>query len=108
MRFFNKLPDMECLSGDTLPAFHVQVEGTDMSGCSMELILANSHSPDIAALTKKCTAEKGGFVVQLTSEDTSPLIEDTYIMHFRLIKNGLSLRKLAGELYVHSVPGGDM
>lgn len=106
MKFYNKLPDMECLSGDTLPAFHVQVEGDDSSNCTMELILANCHSPNIAVLTKECTAEQGGFVVQLTSDDTSMLTEDTYFIHFRLIKNGQSLRKLAGEIYVHSVPEG--
>ena len=27
MNFYTKLPDMECLSGDTLPTFHIQVTG---------------------------------------------------------------------------------
>lgn len=107
MKFYNKLPDMECLSGDTLPAFHVKVGGADLSGCTMQLILAHRHSPNTAALVKDCTAEAGGFAVQLTSEDTEKLTEDTYLLHFRLTApNGIDLRKLAGELYVHSVPRG--
>lgn len=107
MRFYNKLPDMECLSGDTLPAFHVKVEGAELSKLSMQVILADSRSPNVAVLSKECTAASGGFAVQLTSEDTSRLTEGTYIIHFRLDdQNGLSMRKLVGELYVHSVPIG--
>lgn len=106
MRFYNKLPDMECLSGDTLPAFHVKVEGAELSKLSMQVILADSRSPNVAVLSKECTATSDGFTVQLTSEDTSRLTEGTYIIHFRLDENGLSMRKLVGELYVHSVPIG--
>lgn len=106
MRFYNKLPDMECLSGDTLPVFQVKVEGANASTLSMQVILANSKTPNIAALVKVCTATSDGFAVQLTSEDTSKLTEGTYIIHFRLDENGLSMRKLVGELFVHSVPVG--
>lgn len=108
MKFYDKLPDMEFLSGDTLPAFHVQVEGTMQSGSTMECIISKSTAPTTAVITKECTAESGGFVVQLTSEDTTSLIEGTYLIHFRLISDDLSFRKLMGTMYVHSVAvGGD-
>lgn len=106
MKFYNEFKDMECLSGDTLSAFHVQVEADSLTGCTMQVILAESHAPSTAVLTKDCTAEAGGFAVQLTSEDTSSLVEGTYIMHFKLVKEGHSYRKLMGRLYVHSVPTG--
>lgn len=107
MKFYDKLPDMECLSGDTLPVFHVKVEDTDLTGCTMQFILADSGSPGTAVLSKACTSETDGFAVQLTSEDTSSLTEGTYFMHFCLTDaNGYNFRKLAGLLYVHSVPEG--
>lgn len=106
MKFYNKIPDMEFLSGDTLPAFHVQVEGSDVAGSTMECIVCRSTAPTVAVITKACTPESGGFMVQLTSEDTAPLIEGSYQIHFRLMNNGLSLRKLKGNIYVHSVAGG--
>lgn len=107
MKFYSKIQDMECLSGDTLPAFHVQVEADGLTGCTMQIVLAESHPPGTVVLTKDCTAEAGGFAVQLTSEDTSSLTEGTYIIHFKLVKDGLSYKKLVGRLYVHSVAGGD-
>ena len=108
MKFYNEIPDMEFLSGDTLPAFHVQVEGSDAAGSTMECIVCRSTTPTVAVITKACTPESGGFMVQLTSEDTAPLIEGSYLIHFRLISGDLSFRKLAGMMYVHSAPiGGD-
>ncbi len=108
MKFYNEIPDMEFLSGDTLPAFHVQVEGTIPSGSTMECIVSKSTTTTTSVITKVCTAEEGGFAVQLTSEDTTSLTEGSYLIHFRLISGDLSFRKLAGMMYVHSVPiGGD-
>lgn len=108
MKFYDKLPDMEFLSGDTLPAFHVEVEGTIQSGSTMECIVSKSTTPTTSVITKECTAESGGFVVQLTSEDTTSLTEGSYLIHFRLISGDLSFRKLAGTMYIHSVAvGGD-
>lgn len=105
MNFYTKLPDMECLSGDTLPAFHIEVEG-DISGASMQIILAKKESPDTAVVTKECTAEAGGFVVQLTDYETTNLLEGTYIIVFEMAQNNRKLKKLEGEIYVHRVAGG--
>lgn len=104
MIFFDKLPDMECLSGDTLPDFTISVESEDsLVGCRMQLILANSHTPDICAVCKECTLTDDGFSVRLDSSDTKKLAEETYNIHFRLITpDGRSYRKLSGSLYVHT------
>lgn len=106
MKFYGVIPDMEFLSGDTLPAFHVQVEGTTQSGSTMECIISKAEAPNTAVITKECTAEDGGFAVQLTSEDTTLLTEGLYLIHFRLISGGFSFRKLLGKMYVHSVAIG--
>lgn len=108
MIFYDKLPDMECLSGDTLPDFTISVDSEgSLEGCRMQLILANSHTPDICAVCKDCTLTDDGFTVQLDSSDTKKLAEDTYDIHFRLITpDGKSYRKLSGSLYVHTSAQG--
>lgn len=108
MIFYDKLPDMECLSGDTLPDFTISVESEDsLEGCRMQLILAKANTPDVCAVCKECDPVEGGFTVQLDSSDTSKLSEDTYDMHFRLISpDGKSYRKLFGSLYVHTAAQG--
>ena len=108
MRFYDKLPDMECLSGDTLRTFIISPKSGSFSGCSMQLIVARQNSKLSAIICKKCTPESGVFKVQLTSEDTSKLTEGTHIIHFRLVdSSGLSHRKLVGQLYVHQAAKGE-
>ena len=109
MYFYDKIPDMECLAGDTLPVFTVTVDTSiSLSGCRMQLILANHNSPETAVLVKECTrAGDNTFQVQLTSEDTQ-LIEDIYDLHFRFIDSaGISSRKLKGTLYIRAAAEGD-
>ncbi len=110
MYFYEKMQDMECLAGDTLPIFNVEVEvgsGDSIEGCSMYLILARAETPQIAVINKECTATENGFSVQLDSNDTIELIEGTYDMHFNLISTGgSSYRKLLGQLYVHTAAKG--
>lgn len=108
MIFYDKLPDMECLSGDTLPDFTISVESYDsLEGCRMQLILAKFNTPDVCALCKECDAIEGGFTVQLDSSDTSKLSEGAYDAHFRLLTpDGRSYRKLFGSLYVHTAAQG--
>ncbi len=107
MRFYDKLPDMECLSGDTLGIFRIDPETGSFSGCRMQIIVARLDSPDYSEICKECDFEDGGFSVQLTSEDTEKLREGTHFVHFRLVdSSGLSYRKLAGRLYVHKAAEG--
>ena len=69
--FYDDFGEMECLAGDTLPGFEVGVEmdeGEDLTGCSMQLILAEWSTKDKTALCKTCTAMRdgSGFVGTLT------------------------------------------
>ena len=107
MRFYEKLPDMECIAGDTLPTFTVEVEADSLDNCRMQIILTRSDNTTEAVLCKECESVSGGFAVTLTSNDTL-LSEGMYSLHFRFIgADGLSRRKLAGQLYVVSAARGD-
>ena len=101
LRFYEELPDMECLSGDTLPAFTIGVD-TDTTGCSMQLILAERDGDQV--VYNDCTQVDGGFSVQLTSAETTGL-SGVYELHFCMTDaDGLCYRKLAGTLIV--IPRG--
>ncbi len=83
---------MECLSGDTLDS---------LENCRMQAIIARTSDPTNAVICKECEQAEEGFSVTLTSEDTGKLSEGMYKIHFRLIgADGLSRRKLSGNLYV--------
>ena len=45
MKFYDNIPDMECLAGDTLPTFNISVDADSISGCSMQVIVARSNNP---------------------------------------------------------------
>ena len=106
--FYDKLPDMECLAGDTLPTFTVEVEADSLSDCTMQIIVAKSSDITSAVICKECEPVSGGFAVTLTSEDTQELSEGAYMIHFRLIgADGFSRRKLAGDLYIVGAAKGD-
>ncbi len=113
MKFFDEAGELECLAGDTLPTFEIEIEtdtaACDLSKCSMQMILSDLETPGTSVLTKTCTAlsSKTGFEVTLTSKDTRAL-SGTFLLHFRLIdENGLSYRKLMGVLTVKPCPQED-
>lgn len=108
INFFDRLPDMECLQGDTLPALNVTVNTEDsLSGCTMQVVLSRHYGDTSAAvLVKDCTLSESTFSVFLDSDDTSALAEDLYDIHFCLTGAGLHYRKLAGELYVRAAAQG--
>lgn len=105
---FTTIPELHCLQGDTLPAFNVTVTGADsLEGCSMQLIMSSHSTPNRSVLTKSCTLSDDTFTVTLDSSDTGSLLEDLYDLHFCLADaDGLSHRKLCGQLYVSAVPQG--
>lgn len=112
MYFYDRLDEMECLAGDTLPCFVVGVEtaeGETLDGCTMQLLLAPWDEPERAAVSKTCTATEDGkgFAVTLTSTDTAGLA-GVFRLHFCLTNAaGLHQRKLAGVLTVRAcVQGG--
>lgn len=110
MLFYEKLPEMECLEGDTLPVFDIAADTGDagLAGCSMQLILEDWNNRGTAVLQKECTMKDDGtgFTVQLTSADTAGLC-GSFAMHFCLRDSGnLSYRKLAGVLIVRAAAQG--
>ena len=109
MKYYDELPEMECLAGDTLPLFHISPKTGSFDGCRMELVIAGEKTPTTPLICKECKADSTGFNVRLTSEDTSLLAEGCYDLHFRLIgREGLSYRKLAGKLVVHKAAEGEL
>ena len=102
---YNKIPDMECISGDTLPIFEVSVEAESLENCRMQCVLSKASAPENTLICKDCNKIDGGFSVILTSEDTGKLAEGTYIIYFRLTDSaGFDYIKLCGNLYVRSGP----
>ena len=103
IRFYHKLPDMECLAGDTLPAFVVRIEGDEASNGTMKMILSRSDQPDTPVIIKECVYKADGFKVQLTNDDTSALSEHIYIICFVYRSDeGTEFRKAAGKIYIHA------
>lgn len=107
-KFYDTMPTMECLQGDTLDTFRIYVNDFgDLEGCTMQLILEDKQLIGTAKKIKTCTAIDGGFEVRLTSTDTSSL-HGTYNLHFRMKDaSGLSHRKLAGVLIVRPAVQGE-
>lgn len=105
-KFYDDLPDMECISGDTLPNFIVHVTANEsIEGCTMQLVLSTTRDPFTAVITKECEPIDDGFKVNLDSADTGALPEGKYYLHFVLIDtSGLTHKKLCGTLYVRAAP----
>ena len=108
VKFYEELPDMEFTAGDTLPEFSVTVSESSLSGATMLLILSLKSNPVEAAISKSCTLSSGStYTVQLTSDDTTGLVEGEYIIEFALILSGGNVyKKLRGSVYVHGSIGG--
>ncbi len=106
VRFYDKMPDMECLAGDTLPSFIIEVDADNLNGCRMQLLIASYDEPEQVILSKDGSQTDNGFIFTLTSEDTKNL-SGLFRMHFRFVgSDGLSRRKLSGVLRVIPVPLG--
>ena len=106
IQFYQKLPEMECLAGDTLPEFLIRTSLDDVSGCTMQLIIEDQKTPGAVALSKNCSLSDEVFHVQLTSEDTAGLL-GVYRLHLCMTDSGgLKYRKLAGTLIVRQTALG--
>lgn len=109
-KFYNELPPMTCLAGDTIGPFRITLQdgGTSVNPleCSMRLIVAQSESPTVAVKVKECSNVGGVFEVTLTSDDTQTL-NGVYELHFALHDaSKLIHRKLYGTLHVKPVAKG--
>lgn len=108
MRYYDKLPDMECLAGDASPVFNVEVETEyDLSECTMYVVLAKATDPTVSLISKECqysTSEAypdGLFQAQLTSSETAALSEGMYCIYFSLhTPDDLKQKKLYGNIYI--------
>ena len=104
VQFYQKIPDMECLQGDTLPVFRIKPENiSDISDYAMCLILEKDSG---IVIQKSCTPDEDAFSVQLTSADTAAL-SGIYQMHFRMTDiRGLFYRKITGTFKVSPIAQG--
>lgn len=106
-KFYNNLPDMECLQGDTLDEFRIQIKDFDASNCSMQLIIEKEYYPEDAVKVKNCTFDGERFKVQLTSEDTKTM-GGIYQQHFKLKDTeGKVHLDLYGKLIVRRTAQGE-
>ncbi len=107
VRFYNEISDMECLQGDTLPAFVISASADELTDCRMQMLLSYWDKPEEAVLCKECIADENGFSVLLTSDETQNL-QGMFRIHFRFIgADGLSRRKLSGILNILPAPQGE-
>ena len=102
IKFYNELPSMEGLQGDTLPDFLIDTELEDLTGFSMELIIEDTKTAGSIKFRKSCEKivheETEIFSVQLTSEETENFC-GSYRLYFWLYDgDGLKYKKLAGTL----------
>lgn len=105
IKFYDSIPDMEWLQGDTLPEFYIGIENASAFS-ELSLILESPEFPEQTVLTKEGTASDGGFTVQLTSEDTQNL-SGVYRYHICLTdNNGLKYKKITGILNIIPVAKG--
>jgi hypothetical protein len=105
IKFYDSIPDMEWLQGDTLPEFYIGIENASAFS-ELSLILESPEFPEQAVLTKTGTASEKGFSVQLTSEDTKELT-GIYRLHVCLkSNNGLKYKKMTCNVNVIPVAEG--
>lgn len=104
MRFYEKLPDMECLTGDSSPVFNITVETSyDLEQCSMYMVLAKDTDLTSAIITKECDFYNNTFSAQLSSSDTASLSEGSYSLYFSLhTPDDLMHKKLYGRIYIRA------
>lgn len=104
IKFYEELPEMEFLAGDTLDTFVIETDTEELTGADMYLILTTRQNPNEAVVRKKCTLTgENTFEVQLTSTETNGLNEGWYFLLFCLeYASGYDFKKLQGNVYVHS------
>ncbi len=104
MRFYDKLPDMECLSGDASPVFNIEAETEyELNECVMYMVLVRDTDPTSAVITKECEFYNNIFSAQLSSSDTAGLAEGSYSLYFSLhTPDDMKHKKLYGHLYVRA------
>jgi hypothetical protein len=104
LSFYDKIPDMECLQGDTLPSFEITLSEDAPENGSLVLLISKKEDPSRVLVQKTGAATEEGFIVSVTDADTVQLEEGTYLMNFVLIAGGRKYKKLSGFLRVNAAP----
>ena len=107
MKLYNEIPDMECLSGDTLD-FEVDVDGlSELTSPTMRCTVSKRGVENSILVNKACTAKQDGtgYTVTLDSSDTENL-KGAYWMDFILTAGGTKYKKLRGCIVVYPQYGG--
>lgn len=99
--FYNKIPEMECLAGDTLDTMEITVEGVEnLTDPTMKVVISKRGQENKILVNKSCTATEDGFAVVIDSDDTESL-NGAYWIDFILTADGFSYKRLRGCLIVH-------
>lgn len=106
LTFYDEIPDMRMIAGDTLPVFNIAVDTSGVENCTMHCIVTKSGDTSTADICKECFATQTGFAVQLTSSDTSRLSEGIHTIIFKLSAGGCDYIKLKGKLSVSVIARG--
>ena len=108
MKFYSDIPSMECLAGDTLDTFEVDVENlADYQNPKAHVQLSRINEPTAIELWKECSLSETGFSVSITSADTEKL-KGCYYMDFIITSCGNHYKKLRGILHVYPHVMGDI
>ena len=100
LKFYTQLPDMECLSGDTLDRMDFLVDGLEtLNSPTAYVQISKKGQESNVIVNKQCAEMDGGFYTGLNSDDTSSLC-GTYWLDFVMFADGLRYKKLRGLLIV--------
>lgn len=101
--FYNRIPDMECLAGDTLDTMEIEVTGLEnLTSPSMKVVVSKKGKENNIVVQKSCSlnGEGTGFTVTIDSDDTERL-NGVYWVDFILTANSVHYKKLRGILVVY-------
>lgn len=104
--FYNVIPEMHLLSGDTLPAFTVHIIDAEITeNMTMKMILSQQHLPGLTVLEKEMTRVGDGFTAVLETSDTQAL-HGAYWLDL-VLSDGqkCQYKKLRGALIVDEAGG---
>lgn len=97
---------MECLQGDTLPSFEIELDEEAPTGGDMYLLISKNTDPAHSIVQKKGTYDSTNdkYIIEVSGNDTASLLEGSYVMNFIYVLEGSNFKKLSGSLYVKAAP----
>lgn len=103
--FYNRLPVMHMLSGDTSKTFTIEVEGEITEDAAMQLMIASQTFPDKVLHTIDCERSGNLFAVRIPNR-ISASMHGTYYLDFRLTTGSMVYKRIRGLLEVAASPTG--